>query len=400
MQKIEIFRKTQLLLLGFLIVIMPCMAAACGIDWSSPSGHFEGVDYQGHVHLVQRFGEITGKSEKFPLNIIFNSSYGISPYGGAGFEIPLLEAKMYQVDENTFLLKNPAGWLWPFVRTKDKNILDGTAGWKAVINGDTITAWAPCGGKMIFNKGKIVRLESKKVALDYIYSGALLSEIKEGLNTVLRVNLNTTTGEVQGINLESEEMIHFEKSQKPRVQNIGQKNGILGMDSTISKIICGDGKEIIYEFGVDEQIQPMIKINRNRMIVWSPTTSSIVSDGDWNYNISRKEGAFSYSDIQRTNSNKKQESYKYDPVLGEENFTHADGFSRKRTWFTSGKLAGHPKKIIDTIDGREVRNRKWNYDENGYQLRLLDTAEGDFDLQRKLFALANNTTHLEKHDKQ
>jgi len=374
-------------LCGMAIVTFSLKVNACGIDWNPPLSHFSGTDFQGHVHHVQKMGVIVAKSAKLPLNIIFNSSYGNSPYGGVGFEIPLLEAKMLQVDENTFLLKNPAGWLWPFARTKDKNILDGSAGWKAVINGDSITAWAPCGGKMVFSKGKITRLETKDVTLDYVYSGELLSEIREGTTTLLKVNVSSKTGYVQGLSLGLKETISFQQSSKPRVQSIADKNGIAAMDTSISKIVLIDGKELTYDFGVNDRLQPTLNVNESRLITWNPANKTVLSDGDWTYNITQKEGIFSYANIKRSNPKGQQEVWECDPNRGEESFTHADGFSRKRLWFTSGKLAGHPRAITDTISGKEVRSRKWNYDEDGKLLRMLDSAKNDFKLQRSLFAL-------------
>jgi len=362
-------------------------ALACGIDWNPPKSHFDGVDFQGHVHLIKKMGEISAKSKKLPLYVIFNSNYGNSPYGGAGFEIPLIEARMLQVDENTFLLKNPAGWLWPFVRSKDKNILDGSAGWKAVINGDSITAWAPCGGKMVFSKGKITRLETKDVTLDYVYSGELLSEIREGSTTLLKVNVSSQTGQVQGLSVGLKETISFQQSSKPRVQAIADKNNISALDTSISKITLLDDKELIYEFGVNDKLQPTVNVNGSRLIVWNPSNKSILSDKEWTYNISQKEGLLSYANIKRSNPKGQQEAWECDPNRGEESFSHADGFSRKRLWFTSGKLAGRPRTITDTINGKEVRSRKWNYDEDGKLLRKIDSADNNFDLQRKLYAL-------------
>ena len=36
-------------------------ASACGIDWSKPQTHFDGVDPQGHVMFVDSLGNLTLK---------------------------------------------------------------------------------------------------------------------------------------------------------------------------------------------------------------------------------------------------------------------------------------------------------------------------------------------------
>src|ERR1035437_4278891 len=83
---------------SILLALLPVKTFACGLNWSEPVSHFENVDYQGNVHIVRKLGEV----EKLPIYLIFNSSYGNSPYAGSGFEIPILESRMWQVDENRF----------------------------------------------------------------------------------------------------------------------------------------------------------------------------------------------------------------------------------------------------------------------------------------------------------
>jgi hypothetical protein len=82
-----------------LALLLPLKAMACGLDWSPPVSHFENVDYQGNVHIVRKISEV----EKLPLYLIFNSTFGNSPYVGSGFELPFLEARMWQVDEGRLL---------------------------------------------------------------------------------------------------------------------------------------------------------------------------------------------------------------------------------------------------------------------------------------------------------
>lgn len=372
---------------GLLFGLTSETSNACGIDWNAPLSHFSGVDFQGHVHVVQKLEDIKTESGSLPLSMIFNSSYGTSPYGGVGFEFPLLEAKMLQVDENTFLLRNPAGWLWPFVRSKDKNVLDGSAGWRAVINGDSMTAWAPCGGKMVFYKGRITRLETKDFNLDYIYSGSLLSEVREGSNVLIKIRFSSNTGEFNGLILGLNKVIQVQKAERPRVQTIGHANTISAIDSSISQVTLSNGSMIKFAFGLNEKLQPTMNMNNRRLFTWNAETGNIVSDGDWQYKISRDVEAFSYATIKRSRSTGEKETWQSNPMRGEESFSHADGFTRKRLWFTSGRLAGRPRSIVDSINGVEVRNRKWNYSEEGQLLLMIDTAKNDFPLQRKLLSL-------------
>jgi hypothetical protein len=158
-----------------LALLLPLKAMACGLDWSPPVSHFENVDYQGNVHIVRKIGEV----EKLPLYLIFNSTFGNSPYVGSGFELPFLEARMWQVDEGRFQAKMPTGWLWIFQRTKDPTVLEGNAGWKGVIKDDTITAWAPCGDKITFKTGRIASMKIKEDFYSYNYRDGRVASVEK-----------------------------------------------------------------------------------------------------------------------------------------------------------------------------------------------------------------------------
>ena len=119
----------------------PFRLSACGLDWSPPTNHFDGVDEQGYVEYWEKVADVDfGDGLKLPMEIGFRSHYengAPSPYLGAGWVIPLLEANFVQTGENSFEMLQPDGWTNLFLR-KDTTTLNGSAGWMAQINGDTI----------------------------------------------------------------------------------------------------------------------------------------------------------------------------------------------------------------------------------------------------------------------
>lgn len=198
---------------------------ACVSAFSMPQSHFEGVDYQGYVFHVEKIGYLQMSSDvKLPMYLTFSSRREtVSPYVGYGWEIPLLESKIVQLDENNFRLDQPDGWFRPFWRDIKNPTLLHASGWEAEIHGNTITAWASCGMKLTFRKGRIVSMQLKDRKLDYLYEDNQVSQIREGSTTVLKVEREPSTGEVIGLNLGNNQRIGLECDQRPRVQVAGVK---------------------------------------------------------------------------------------------------------------------------------------------------------------------------------
>lgn len=350
---------------------------ACGIDWSEPKSYFDGVDYQGHVHVIDKLSELElGSGESLPIYIIFNSANSVSPYGGA-FEIPLLESKIVQVDDSIFSLRSPSGWRLLFRRSKDRMILDGNVGWKAEISGDKITAWSECGSKMVFNKGRLVRLESKNIKLDYVYSGDRVSEIREGNKSLLKVNVDARSGIVRGLSMGLDRSISFEWGKKPRVDFIGGQKIIGAVETSLSKIILANGAVRSYEYGVTPQMDPTIKIidgKIDKLAIWNPVSKHIIAFDKWKYSIKPGINLNENAQIDRVDDKEQRESWFYDAGSMEETILRIDGTTIVKSWFSSGPLSNAPRKIVKKLkDGSVQIISQMIYDEKGRLIRSIKT---------------------------
>ena len=106
---------------------------ACCLKWNEPQSHFKGVSFQGYVFHVENFGEIDlGEGLKLPLRAIFRSEINAaSPYAGQGWDIPLLESHIVQINDREFRMVEPTVWFRLFWRDgKDPSLLHGQNGWK------------------------------------------------------------------------------------------------------------------------------------------------------------------------------------------------------------------------------------------------------------------------------
>jgi hypothetical protein len=383
-----------------LALLLPLKAMACGLDWSPPVSHFENVDYQGNVHIVRKIGEV----EKLPLYLIFNSTFGNSPYVGSGFELPFLEARMWQVDEGRFQAKMPTGWLWIFQRTKDPTVLEGNAGWKGVIKDDTITAWAPCGDKVTFKTGRIASMKIKEDLYNYNYRNGRVASVEKNGKSVLEIERDAITGEVTGLALPgtSETIGLAATAERPVVESIGGKNVVSRVEKTLSEVTpASGGSKVTFEQTVNGELNPTIKLG-DQLITWSPATKKIIKDGEWTYDIKSGAGSFDNGAIGRRNTKSKSEFWHHDGAKGEEIVQGIDGVKKVTSWFTSGKLAGKARKRETLAGDQQLALIKKAYDESGFlflqyskfseDLTETRTSLGSGIMERRL--TTKNATHI------
>ena len=350
-----------------LALLLPLKAMACGLDWSPPVSHFENVDYQGNVHIVRKIGEV----EKLPLYLIFNSTFGNSPYVGSGFELPFLEARMWQVDEGRFQAKMPTGWLWIFQRTKDPTVLEGNAGWKGVIKDDTITAWAPCGDKITFKTGRIASMKIKEDLYSYNYRDGQVASVEKNGKSVLEIKRDAMTGEVTGLALPGtwETIGLAATAERPVVESIGGKNVVSRVEKTLGEVTpASGGSKVTFEQVVNGELNPTIKLG-DQLIAWNPASKKIAKDGEWTYDIKAGAGPFDNAAIGRKNAKSKSEFWHRDGARGEEVVQEIDGVKKTVSWFTSGKLAGKLRTRTIIESSNRVNQTNYSYDEKGRALR-------------------------------
>ena len=366
--------------MGLLIIVATGEALSCGIDWRLPRSHFEGVDEQGHVLYCEKIGDLdVTKDLQIPIYIMFKSNWmADSPCLGKGWMLPLLESRIEQTAERSYRIWQPNGWYRDFGYSKSsETVLEGQGGWKAEIRGDTITAWAPCGWKLVFTKNKLMAIIAQNnQRLDLVSRNGQVDEVRANGQCLLRVERDAMTGRVKGLALRGGKRIAIEQQLRPRVQQMGERNEVKGEDYSLAKITLADGTVRIYEYGVDDQLRPTLKIE-DRLIVWDPGTQLIVKDGEWIYDIKPDEkNPWANAAIGRKNASGQTEFWHYDGAQGREITQTLDGIKTEKTWFTSGILAGKVRKIYQTLlGGSTTVVFSASYDDKGRMIRET-TADG------------------------
>lgn len=349
-------------------------AGACGFPWIEPKSYFENVDYQGHVHVVEKLAEleIDGLYKPLPIYVVFNSSYGIAPHAGA-FEIPLLESKIVQLDENNFLLRSPSGWLLPFLRTKDKTILNGAMGMKAEIKEDRITVWSDCGDRLVFQRGRLVEIEQNGVKLLYSYQGDKVSQIRDGFGKpIMEVRTDAQTRKVMELVIPQRNPIQFSWGTKPVVQVFQGKRLIGGTVDAVTKFTLPTGDTKSFEFEVDGDLLPLIKCDGDERLAWNPETLLIEKSREWSYSVKPVKERFEYAAIDRVDSGGRRESWHRDSMRGTETW-QKDGVRSVSSYFASGRMTGALRKIEVLREGQTQKEVTYqaSYNEEGNLIREL-----------------------------
>jgi len=346
----------------------------CGLSWGVPQDHFNGVNGKGFVSYFEKIGELDlGDNLKFPLIINFNSgNERISPYLGKSFSLCFLEANMVETGDNSFMATFPDGSLNLFIRNNsNETVLQGSAGWRSEINGDIINAYAPCGWKLSYYKGHILSITTpKNRKLEFVYSGNLVTAVRENGAARLTVEQDTATGLAKALIFNGKRM-EIALDQKPKVQNIAGQNVVGSIDQSLKSLNPSTGTSATFEFAVNEKVQPTLKItNREgvgRLFTWDPRTKQVISDTVWTYKITvNRDGG---REIQRINTLGQSESWFKDANKGIETIKGLGGSERVTERFTSGALAGRVRRVTEKYDGAASYVRSIYYDENAEPIR-------------------------------
>jgi len=362
----------RLALLAAWVVFKPALLG-CGLDWSAPRNHFDGLDEQGHVMFVDSLGNLALQDgTTLPLYTMFKSSWtNSSPYLGQGWMLPLLDSRIVQVDDNAFQLWMPNGRYQYLGRDAgNPNLLNGQSGWKAEIQGNTITAWATCGWKLTYDSGKISSITTPgNQVLEMTYRDGQITEVRDNGAPVLSVSVDPNSGLVDGLTVNGK-TIGLKESNKPVVQVVDGKTVVGQVSPSLSQATLADGTSKTYQFKVDDKTNPELIVDK-RTISWDPVTQLATKDGDWTYDIKPDAEGAGQPDITRTNSKGQSEFYSLNPWTGTETVQGMNGVRQiTDTFINSSTLAGHIRSVSRSVNGSSaVLIKRYDYDETGKMIR-------------------------------
>jgi YD repeat-containing protein len=361
--------KVALILLGS--VLVPGCLMACGLEWTLPQGHFDGVEEHGYVEYWEKIGEADlGDGLVIPVNIGFNSHQeASSPTLGKGWMIPLLESHVEPIDENSMKVIMPDGWTFTFLRNGSTETWRGNANWVGETNNTVFTITAPCGWRVKFDEGKIQEIESdKNRTLSYRYNGGIVTEVDVDGKPFIQVESNTSTGVPTNF-LIGGKKINISLAQRPRIQALLKQNLLTGFDQSLSSLLGPDGRKEAFAFGTtDKTLDPALTITHadqsKRYFTWDATTRQIKIDGEWSYDIAPGDNIA----LKRTNS--KGQAEFFDQENGTTTIQDIDGVKLITSRFVNaGNLSGKIRLITRESHNVSSIVSRYDYNENGKLLR-------------------------------
>lgn len=363
-------------------------ARGCGLHWSKPVNHFDGVCEEGYVSHWEDWGTVDfGDGLKLPLIVGFRSDRNTdSPYLGRGWIVALLESHAYALDERKLRVVMPDGYHYTF-RKKKNGVWDGNRGWLGEFKGNTFTAWAPCGWKIQWRDGKIQTIWTDKGRrIDYAYNGAMCTGVSESGRERVKVEQNPSTGAVEGLVLSKDaksgafDRIAVRLGNKPEVEIVAGHPLVGKMSRSLDAARWPGGREHQYHFETDEAGLPMLELtdaqDSRRTLTWRPDSRLIARDGHWLYDIIAADPPIlTNSGICRTNlTTGRVEFWCRDRSRGLE-IVEREGVRTTREWFTTGPAAGKIRSIINRENGKTELVRKVTFDRNG-ETRSVETGDG------------------------
>ncbi len=374
-------RKYQAILGAVVVTSLATVPSAksCG-DFRKPETHFDGVNEYGFVSYWDQLGEIKlADGSVLPLIMGFRSDWETlspSPHLGSGWLLGLLDAHFVQRSENAFDMISIDGYTVPFGRDpKNSSILNGAQGWKAEIKGDVVTAWAECGWKLQFTKGKISAITTPKNSAIEIRRDrtGLVTNVVEGTKVILKTSTDSK-GRINGLSLGNGDEFLFNLAERPKIQRINDINVIGSKEYSISSIQMPNNKRKDYDYTPNSLLQPRITVSdseiETRSLTWDPTSRLIIGDGVWTYTIVPADNPGHNAAISRTNLEGVKQSWFYDLSKGEEVSSTGKIVTTKRH-FTSGLLAGKLRDItvLDNNTGTLTKLHSTSYNEAGEVIR-------------------------------
>jgi len=360
-----------LMLIG--ITLIPSFAMGCGLDWTLPTNHFDGVEEHGYVSYWEKIGEADlGDGLVIPVNINFNSHReSSSPTLGKGWMVALLESHVEPIDENSMHVIMPDGWTFIFLRNGNAETWRGNAGWVGETNNTVFTITAPCGWRIKFDGGKIQEIDTpKNRSLSYKYNGPAATEVDIDNRPFVQVESDNKTGVAEDL-LIGGQKIDIAFAQRPRVQTMLKQNLVTSFDPSLNQLKWPDGKMESFAFGTaDKTLDPTLAITHSgqteRNFSWDATTRQIKIDGVWTYNLTTCDNV----PVNRTNTQGQSESYS--TSFGTITEQGTDGTRQITTTFSNaGPLSGKLRKIelIRHVGDKPDVITECAYDEKGRLVR-------------------------------
>jgi hypothetical protein len=349
------------------------------------------VDANGYVNPIINLGNIDfGKTLSLPLVLNFSSAIrSPSPAFGQGWECPLFEAKVVDVQQDQkkvellggktiYLIYNQRTGVWKHFysnhwtgQVKDEDFeLSYDNAWKFLFHDGLISSMTTPGGRMILwnrSGGKLMSMNEsgKPPAMQIVYDNL-------GFTKQILLDPDALGGAKNTYNFSSN-LIY----------------------AGIDKIDCFNGRQIKFERSHDKSLNPIFNLTDTKslggVITWDKNTGKILSDGNYAYTITEVLPDNTYPRMfRKSNLTGKTDSFYYDPRHGTTDVTLADGTIRHMEMVVApGPNYKEIRLIQETVGGntRDILRRAFD-DQNHLILEAIGLPDGKEQIKQFSFDAA------------
>jgi hypothetical protein len=364
-------KKFWLGIIGWLVLISASQAENALIPIQSISGSIAPyVDKDGYVNPIISLGDINfGGGLTLPLVLNFSSAIRPpSPEFGQGWDCPLFEAKVFNVQQNLKQVETLGGKDRYFVydpRTDSwKHFFSDD--WKGEAKGDDFELTYKTGCKFVFNKGLISSMTTPdgRTILWNRDGDKLISLQESGKSPAMQIVYDS---------------LGFAKQILFNPDNMGVAKKTFDFSSSliyagIDKIQCPDGRAIAFDRTRDKSLNPVMTwtdtLHLPVTLGWSAKTGKILRDNQYTYQITELSNDKTWPKMFRKNrATGKIESYYFDEKHGTTDETLADGTIRHIEMIQApGPNYKTVRLIQDTKDGKTQIMLRRAFDDQGHLL--------------------------------
>jgi hypothetical protein len=364
-------KKFWLGIIGWMMVISALQAENALIPIEPIGGSIAPyVDKDGYVNPIISLGDINfGEGLTLPLVLNFSSAIRPpSPEFGQGWDCPLFEAKIFDVQQgqkrmetlggkDRYLVYNQRTDSWKHFFTDD---------WKGEAKGDDFELIYKTGCQFVFNKGLISSITTPdgRTILWNRSGGKLVSLQESGKSPAMQITYDK---------------LGFAEQILLNPDNMGVAQKTYDFESSliyagIEKIQCPLGRKVAFDRTRDKALNPVITwtdtLHLPVTLSWDIKTGKILSDNQYTYQITELSDDKTWPKMDRKNiATGGMESFYFDVKHGTTDETLSDGTVRHIEMIQApGPNYKATRLIQDTKNGKTQIVLRRAFDDQGHLL--------------------------------
>jgi len=353
----------------FCLLNTPSSAANESLLWRTQPSLDDVVGMDGSVFFQDIFDVLkVNEFTYIPVFYTFTSSPRQGSSLGSGWSLPILDAKIFQMDTDEFKVTFPDGKTTTVKRNKNEPhklsgcIAEGTVS-------DSNIDIKSCEWRFIYSKGLLSRMVAPDGSVLSITRGSDGSaEIRSAGRLILKATIAKETSRLDSIMINGRSL-HFDYTKRAIFGEINGQKVVLSTDLCLSSIFDENkiSQTFAYSTELDGTLKPQFIID-GRVLEWDLNSNRLVRDGDSKVDV--KVGEQNVIELTRTRGNGDVAWIKRDDL--HKVFECRDFSGRVINWraHSSGQLAGSLRNLnITGSDGKQILEH-FIYDENAQLVQV------------------------------